>query len=92
MRLTRSSLRERAEVIRRDAAMHREALGLPARFFLFAGRLVPEKGIFDLLRAYSALAPEIRKKMGLVFVGDGAARSALLQACDGYQSWMRFRS
>jgi glycosyltransferase involved in cell wall biosynthesis len=70
---------QRAEVIRKDAATHRNALRLPARFFLFAGRLVPEKGIFDLLRAYATLTPEIRKTMGLVFVGDGAARSAVLQ-------------
>jgi len=70
---------QRAEVIRRDATMHREALRLPARFFLFAGRLVPEKGIFDLLLAYAALASELRKEIGLVFVGDGAARSALLE-------------
>jgi glycosyltransferase involved in cell wall biosynthesis len=70
---------KRAEAIRRDAATHRDALRLPARFFLFAGRLVPEKGIFDLLRAYNTLTPEIRKNMGLVFVGDGAARSAVLQ-------------
>jgi glycosyltransferase involved in cell wall biosynthesis len=69
----------RAEAIRRDAAMHREALGLPARFFLSAGRLVPEKGILDLLLAYRALPSDLRKKMGLVFVGDGPARSALLQ-------------
>jgi 1,2-diacylglycerol 3-alpha-glucosyltransferase len=70
---------QRAEVIRKGAAMHRQALGLPARFFLFVGRLVPEKGIFDLLRAYRALAPEVRKEIGLVFVGDGAARSKLEQ-------------
>ena len=70
---------QRAKAIRRDAATHRENLRLPARFFLFAGRLVREKGIFDLLRAYGALAPEVRKEIGLVFVGDGAARSALLQ-------------
>jgi 1,2-diacylglycerol 3-alpha-glucosyltransferase len=70
---------QRAELIRRDAAVHRQALGLPARFFLFAGRLVPEKGVFDLLRAYDALAPEVREEVGLVFVGDGAARSALHQ-------------
>jgi len=70
---------QRAEAIRRDATVHRQALGLPVRFFLFAGRLVPEKGIFDLLRAYEALAPEVRKETGLVFVGDGAARSELLQ-------------
>jgi glycosyltransferase involved in cell wall biosynthesis len=70
---------QRAEEVRRDAAMHRQALGLPARFFLFAGRLVPEKGIFDLVQAYGALALELRKEVGLVFVGDGAARSALLE-------------
>jgi glycosyltransferase involved in cell wall biosynthesis len=70
---------QRAEAIRRDAAMHREALRLPARFFLYAGRLVPEKGVFDLLRAYGALATEVRKDVGLVFVGDGIGRSALLQ-------------
>jgi glycosyltransferase involved in cell wall biosynthesis len=70
---------QRAAEIRRDAERHRQALGLPARFFLFAGRLVQEKGIFDLLRAYDALAPEKRKEMGLVFVGDGVARSALVK-------------
>jgi glycosyltransferase involved in cell wall biosynthesis len=69
----------KAAVVRSDAATHREALGLPPRFFLFVGRLVAEKGIFDLLNAYGALAPELRKEMGLVFVGDGAARSTLLQ-------------
>jgi glycosyltransferase involved in cell wall biosynthesis len=68
-----------AEVLRGEAVRHREALGLPARFFLFAGRLVPEKGIFDLLRAYGELSPEIKKDVGLVFVGNGPARSALLQ-------------
>jgi glycosyltransferase involved in cell wall biosynthesis len=70
---------QRAHMIRSDASLHRRALGLPARFFLFSGRLVPEKGIFDLLHAYGALTPEVRNEVGLVFVGDGAARSALLQ-------------
>jgi len=69
----------RAEVIRRDAARHREALGLPPRFFLYAGRLVREKGIFDLLHAYRALEPALRENVGLVFAGDGPGRSALLQ-------------
>jgi len=68
---------QRAGLIRTDPAMHRETLQLPPRFFLFSGRLVPEKGVFDLLRAYNALAPELREEMGLAFVGDGVARSAL---------------
>jgi glycosyltransferase involved in cell wall biosynthesis len=70
---------ERAAEIRADAERHRQVLGLPDRFFLFAGRLVREKGIFDLLSAYAALAPEIRTEMGLVFVGDGDARSPLVK-------------
>jgi glycosyltransferase involved in cell wall biosynthesis len=70
---------QKADRVRKDAASHRKALGLPDRFFLFAGRLVTEKGIFDLVQAYGALASEVRKEVGLVFVGDGAARSALLE-------------
>jgi glycosyltransferase involved in cell wall biosynthesis len=70
---------QRAEAIRKNANAHRKALGLPARFFLFAGRLVPEKGVFDLLHAYGALMPEVRNETGLVFAGDGAARSALVR-------------
>jgi glycosyltransferase involved in cell wall biosynthesis len=70
---------QRAEVVCKDAARHREALRLPPRFFLYAGRLVPEKGVFDLLHAYGALTAEIRNEVGLVFVGEGPARSALLQ-------------
>jgi glycosyltransferase involved in cell wall biosynthesis len=70
---------QRAAVIREDTVSHREALQLPPRFFLFAGRLVQEKGVFDLIRAYGALAPELRKEIGLVFVGEGPARSQLLQ-------------
>jgi glycosyltransferase involved in cell wall biosynthesis len=70
---------KRAEVIRQTPTSYREALRLPQRFFLYAGRLVREKGIFDLLHAYGALQPELRKNVGLVFVGDGPERSALLE-------------
>jgi glycosyltransferase involved in cell wall biosynthesis len=66
-----------AEQVREDEALHRKTLGLPAHFFLFAGRLVSEKGVFDLLQAYEALGPELREQVGLVFVGDGPAGSAL---------------
>jgi glycosyltransferase involved in cell wall biosynthesis len=67
----------RADVIHQEAATHREALHLPARFFLFVGRLVREKGVFDLLTAYGKLSPGLREKIGLVFVGDGEARAEL---------------
>jgi glycosyltransferase involved in cell wall biosynthesis len=66
-----------ADAARQNAVASRPALGLPPRYFLFVGRLVPEKGVFDLLEAYGMLPPEIRSQIGLVFVGDGVARSEL---------------
>jgi len=62
---------------RANAAQIRSQLGLPDRYFLFAGRLVPEKGIFDLLAAYAKLDDPLRRQFGLVFVGDGPSRRAL---------------
>ncbi|HLZ41055.1 MAG TPA: glycosyltransferase family 4 protein [Candidatus Sulfotelmatobacter sp.] len=66
-----------AESVRCDAARLRNDLGLPARYFLFTGRLVREKGVFELLAAYAKLEGHLREQVGLVFVGDGAAREAL---------------
>ena len=68
---------ERAEATRRNCAGQRCALRLPERFFLYVGRLVAEKGVVDLLQAYATLAPELRRQVGVVFVGDGAARPDL---------------
>jgi glycosyltransferase involved in cell wall biosynthesis len=68
-----------AESVRADAAAYRQKLGLPPRFFLFAGRLVAEKGIFDLLAAYHRLAPELRTNVALVLVGEGPARARFSQ-------------
>ena len=67
----------RAEDVRRDATLQRQALRLPFRFFLYVGRLVAEKGVFDLLQAYGTLDPLLRAEVGLVFVGDGPARPDL---------------
>jgi len=64
---------------RRDDIAQRHSLGLPLHFFLFVGRLVAEKGIFDLLEAYCMLTPELRSRWGVVFVG-GGADAAELQA------------
>jgi glycosyltransferase involved in cell wall biosynthesis len=63
---------------RTRAAEIRGKLELPLRFILFVGRLVPEKGIFDLLSAYSGLEPDIRSEVGLVFAGNGISRSELV--------------
>jgi glycosyltransferase involved in cell wall biosynthesis len=70
---------ERTDTVRRDAATHRRMLRLPSRFFLSVGRLVRDKGVFDLLQAYGTLSPELRTEIGLVLIGDGAARLELEQ-------------
>ncbi len=62
---------------RENSARLRSEHALPERYFLHAGRLVEEKGVFDLLAAYAALDESLRARIGLVFVGDGAARAAL---------------
>ncbi len=72
-----------AEAVRRDAASHRQKLNLPPHFFLFAGRLIPGKGVFDLLEAYMLQTPELRSQWGLIFVGNGAALSELQTRASG---------
>jgi glycosyltransferase involved in cell wall biosynthesis len=68
-----------ADTARQNAASRREELGLPPRFFVYVGRLVREKGVFELLQAYGTLSPDLQAQVGLVFVGDGAARASLSQ-------------
>ena len=67
----------RARSARINEARVREKLQLPLRYFLFAGRLVKAKGVFELLEAYGSLSPELRSQIGLVFAGDGPLRADL---------------
>ncbi len=64
-----------------NATLHahelRQKMKLPSRFILFVGRLVPEKGVFDLLAAYAKLDVHLRSEVGLVFAGDGVSRVEL---------------
>ena len=79
-----TSARQKADALRAE-------LRLPGRYFLFAGRLVVEKGVFELLSAYSTLDESTRRQMGLVFVGDGVARERLQrQAADVSPGTIRF--
>jgi glycosyltransferase involved in cell wall biosynthesis len=68
-----------AENTRTRAPEFRKRLELPSRFILFVGRLVPEKGVFDLLEAYAKLESTVRSEVGLVFAGDGVCRADLAQ-------------
>jgi len=69
-----------AAAARQRPAELRAKLGLPERYFLFAGRLVREKGVFELLAAYAKLEAALRREIGLVFAGDGAGRRQLEEA------------
>jgi len=66
-----------AAVARQNAATRRREFSLPERYFLFVGRLVREKGVFELLSGYAKLDESMRQQVGLVFVGDGAIRPEL---------------
>lgn len=68
-----------AEQASRNELQVRARLSLPLRYFLYVGRLVRAKGVFELVEAYAQLADEMRAKIGLVFVGDGADRSDLIE-------------
>jgi len=68
---------EGAKNARAQARGLRQQLELPDRYFLNVGRLVPSKGVFELLEAYAKLEEPLRSTVGLVFVGDGRARPEL---------------
>ena len=68
-----------ADDARRDAVQVRTRHSLPARYFLYVGRLVEAKGVFDLLETYAKLSEEIRAEVSLVFVGDGSDRTKLME-------------
>jgi glycosyltransferase involved in cell wall biosynthesis len=69
--------RIQADSIRDHVSEFRARYGLPARYLLFVGRLVPEKGVFDLLNGYAKLEGDLRSKVGLVFAGDGPCLTEL---------------
>jgi glycosyltransferase involved in cell wall biosynthesis len=64
-----------ASSARSQAPALRAQLKLPRRYFLFVGRMIADKGIFQLLQAYAWLEADLRERIGLVFAGDGPARA-----------------
>jgi len=52
---------------------------LPSRYFLYVGRLVRDKGVFELLDAYARLETGLRSNVGLVFAGSGSDHRELVQ-------------
>ncbi len=68
-----------ARSAREREAQCRTELGLPPRYFVYAGRVTREKGVFQLLEAYTQLDPELRSQMGLVLVGEETAKVELMK-------------
>ena len=66
-----------ANASRQDEANCRRTLALPERYMVCVARLIPSKGIFDLLEAYAKLEESVRSSFALVYVGDGAAKPEL---------------
>jgi glycosyltransferase involved in cell wall biosynthesis len=67
-----------AETARRKESQVRSR-HLPSRYFLYVGRLVKDKGVFELLEAYAQLEAEIRCNVGLVFAGTGSDSRKLIE-------------
>ena len=67
-----------AQEARRKQFQVRAHLSLPSRYFLYVGRLVKAKGVFELLETYAQLDTKVRSEVGLVFVGDGRDRAELM--------------
>jgi glycosyltransferase involved in cell wall biosynthesis len=68
-----------AETARHGGVQERSRHALPSRYFLYVGRLVQAKGVFELVEAYARLDAEIRSEIGLVFAGDGSDHEALAE-------------
>jgi 1,2-diacylglycerol 3-alpha-glucosyltransferase len=71
-----------ADKVHQESIKRRQALDLPARYFLYSGRLVTEKGIFDLLRAYAKLDVSLRQEVAIVFAGDGPQKNRLMKMAE----------
>jgi hypothetical protein len=59
----------------------RRELGLSGTVFLYVGRLIPLKGLPELLSAWSGLDSLVRGRANLLLVGDGPERAPLEALC-----------
>lgn len=71
---------EEAAASARETPRLREALRLPKDYFLYVGRLAPEKNVSTLLHAFAGYAGR-GGAWDLVLVGDGGERARLEEQC-----------
>lgn len=73
-----------SEAVRREATRWRQALGLPARYFLASARFIERKNIGGLLQAYAMYRDRVgAAAWKLVVLGDGPERPRLGQLVAG---------
>ncbi|MGQ9730147.1 MAG: glycosyltransferase family 4 protein [Candidatus Zipacnadales bacterium] len=72
-----------------------QSLSLPSRFFLYVGRLDPEKNVAALLEGYAAYRLQNSRGWGLVLVGAGSQERQLKSLCKELRApdvyWLGFR-
>jgi glycosyltransferase involved in cell wall biosynthesis len=77
-------LREALSAVEREAARLalRAGFGCRDRVALFVGRLVPSKGVAELLDAWEALAPGLREGWTLLLLGSGPFEERVRRAAE----------
>jgi glycosyltransferase involved in cell wall biosynthesis len=63
-----------------DSAVEKRRRGWPPRLILYSGRLIREKGVFILLKAFKQISHE-NPDVGLLFVGHGSAELEMMKFC-----------
>jgi len=74
-----------AESARAKSVEFRAKFALPERYFLFVGRMVPEKGAVLVVDSYARLEPSLRQSIGLVLAGEGSGRAQCEEKAAGIQ-------
>lgn len=74
---------EGARAARADAPRLRAELRLPTRYIMATGRFVAKKNFVRLVEAFGRARAESGQEIGLLIVGDGDERSAIIAAIHG---------
>ncbi len=75
----------RAKLAKLNEGLMRESISAPNRYFLFVGRLAPEKNVYALLEAYRTYRTEHSGSWGLVIGGSGPEEASLKQTAETMQ-------
>lgn len=66
---------------RKDKQKIKQAKGYPDKLILYVGRMINEKGVFDLLKVFQILSRE-QSGLGLLLIGSGEAQGSYKDFCN----------